>query len=227
MISTNDLKNGMTLGVDNGLWSVVEFLHVKPGKGSAFVRTKLKNVVNGKVVEKTFRETGVISAMFLDDVFMGASRETPRDKTICEFGCGAGRMTEFLLRTWGNVYAYDVSETMIGLTIVAIGTSLPELATSAIAAFKKNADIAVGNVVGSNIFNVFWILGVSSIVKPIYTDESTIATDVAILITVSLLFFVILFVKKYSEISRWKGFLFVSCYVAYTLFLILRETGNL
>lgn len=55
MISTNDLKNGMTLEVDNGLWSVVEFLHVKPGKGAAFVRTKLKNVENGKVVEKTFR----------------------------------------------------------------------------------------------------------------------------------------------------------------------------
>ena len=55
MISVNDLKNGLTLELDNGLWSVVEFLHVKPGKGAAFVRTKLKNVETGKVLEKTFR----------------------------------------------------------------------------------------------------------------------------------------------------------------------------
>ena len=57
MISVNDLKNGLTLELDNGLWSVVEFLHVKPGKGAAFVRTKLKNVITGGVVEKTFRPT--------------------------------------------------------------------------------------------------------------------------------------------------------------------------
>ena len=55
MISTNDLRNGMTIEVDKGLWSVVEFLHVKPGKGAAFVRTKLKNVETGNVMEKTFR----------------------------------------------------------------------------------------------------------------------------------------------------------------------------
>ena len=55
MISVNDLKNGLTLELDNGLWSVVEFLHVKPGKGAAFVRTKLKNVETGSVLEKTFR----------------------------------------------------------------------------------------------------------------------------------------------------------------------------
>ena len=55
MISVNDLKNGLTLELDNGLWSVVEFLHVKPGKGAAFVRTKLKNVETGNVLEKTFR----------------------------------------------------------------------------------------------------------------------------------------------------------------------------
>ena len=55
MISVNDLKTGLTLDLDNGLWSVVEFLHVKPGKGAAFVRTKLKNVETGQVIEKTFR----------------------------------------------------------------------------------------------------------------------------------------------------------------------------
>lgn len=66
MISVNDLKTGLTLEIDNGLWSVVEFLHVKPGKGSAFVRTKLKNVQSGQVVEKTFRAGEKVAKAMLD-----------------------------------------------------------------------------------------------------------------------------------------------------------------
>lgn len=66
MISVNDLKTGLTLDIDNGLWSVVEFLHVKPGKGAAFVRTKLKNVETGQVVEKTFRAGEKVAKATLD-----------------------------------------------------------------------------------------------------------------------------------------------------------------
>lgn len=66
MISVNDLKTGLTLELDNGLWAVVEFLHVKPGKGAAFVRTKLKNVTTGQVVEKTFRAGEKVSRAMLD-----------------------------------------------------------------------------------------------------------------------------------------------------------------
>ncbi len=66
MISVNDLKTGLTLELDNGLWSVVEFLHVKPGKGAAFVRTKLKNVETGQVVEKTFRAGEKVGKAMLD-----------------------------------------------------------------------------------------------------------------------------------------------------------------
>ena len=66
MISVNDLKNGLTLELDNGLWSVVEFLHVKPGKGAAFVRSKLKNVETGQVVEKTFRAGEKVAKAMLD-----------------------------------------------------------------------------------------------------------------------------------------------------------------
>ena len=66
MISVNDLKNGLTLELDNGLWSVVEFLHVKPGKGAAFVRTKLKNVESGNVIEKTFRAGEKVGKATLD-----------------------------------------------------------------------------------------------------------------------------------------------------------------
>src|SRR5690606_28465316 len=114
---------------------------------------------------------------------------------------------------------------LVGLTIVAIGTSLPELATSAIAAYKKNADIAVGNVVGSNIFNVLWILGVSSVVKPIPTEPRTIYTDVIIVIAVSIFFFLILFLPNRNTRTRWKGWLFLLCYVGYLLYLIDRESG--
>lgn len=66
MISVNDLKTGLTLQLDNGLWSVVEFLHVKPGKGAAFVRSKLKNVITGQVVEKTFRAGEKVAKAMLD-----------------------------------------------------------------------------------------------------------------------------------------------------------------
>ena len=66
MISVNDLKNGLTLELDNGLWTVVEFLHVKPGKGAAFVRTKLKNVESGNVVERTFRAGEKVAKAMLD-----------------------------------------------------------------------------------------------------------------------------------------------------------------
>lgn len=120
---------------------------------------------------------------------------------------------------------FGIGEGLVGLTIVAIGTSLPELATSAIAAYKKNADIAVGNVVGSNIFNVLWILGVSSVVKPIPTEPRTIYTDVIIVIAVSIFFFLILFLPKRNTLTRWKGWLFLLCYVGYLLYLINRESG--
>ncbi len=114
-----------------------------------------------------------------------------------------------------------VSEALIGLTIVAVGTSLPELATSAVAAYKKNADIAVGNVVGSGIFNVFWILGISATISPLPVPEQLNA-DVLIVIAVTALLFAVLFIGKRHVVERWQGGLFVILYVAYTLFLIMR-----
>jgi cation:H+ antiporter len=120
-----------------------------------------------------------------------------------------------LARMWG------VSEALIGLTIVAVGTSLPELATSAVAAWKKETDIAVGNVVGSNIFNILWILGVSASIKPL-PFASTINFDFSITIGSSLLLFLFMFVGKRHVLDRWKGVLFVLLYIAYVVFLINR-----
>lgn len=107
-----------------------------------------------------------------------------------------------------------VSQSVIGLTIVAVGTSLPELATSVVAALKKQTDIAVGNVVGSNIFNVFWILGLSAVVSPLplATDASI---DFIFLIGSSLLLFIIMFIGKRHTIEKWQGAAFVCVYILY------------
>jgi cation:H+ antiporter len=116
---------------------------------------------------------------------------------------------------------YDVSENLIGLTIVAVGTSLPELATSAIAAYKKNADIAIGNVVGSNIFNIFFVLGISSTIHPLPFQPSC-NTDIAMTLFSSVLLFAFLFIGKRHLLERWQGILFLLLYAAYTGYLIYR-----
>ena len=118
--------------------------------------------------------------------------------------------------------ALGMSDAMIGLTIIAIGTSLPELATSAVAAYKNNVDIAVGNVVGSNIFNIFIVLGITSLVKPIPYDAA-LNIDLAIMVCVTVLLFVFLFIGHPKRtIQRHEGFAFVSLYGAYMVSIIVR-----
>jgi cation:H+ antiporter len=114
-----------------------------------------------------------------------------------------------------------VSEALIGLTVVAVGTSLPELATSAVAAYKKNVDIAVGNIIGSNIFNVFWILGISSIIKPLPFTPALVS-DLLVAILATALLFLALFVGKRHTLERWQGGVFVVLYISYIAFLIWR-----
>lgn len=114
---------------------------------------------------------------------------------------------------------FGMSERIIGLTIVAVGTSLPELATSVIASYHKKADIAIGNIVGSNIFNTLWILGITSVISPM-PISSSINSDVIFNIFVSfLLMFGILIFKKYT-LQRWEGFLFVLIFIIYLISLI-------
>jgi cation:H+ antiporter len=116
---------------------------------------------------------------------------------------------------------FGVSEYLIGLTVVAVGTSLPELATSAVAAYKKNTDIAIGNVVGSNIFNIFWVLGLSSVIKPLPFQPSG-NLDIMMVIIASILLFVFLFVGKKHQVEKWQGIFFVILYVVYIVFLVMR-----
>lgn len=115
--------------------------------------------------------------------------------------------------------AFGISERIIGLTIVSIGTSLPELATSIIAARKNNADIAIGNVVGSNIFNTFLILGASATITPLQAPVGSML-DLVTNIVASILLFIFIFTGQGRKINRWEGVIFFAMYIAYLILLI-------
>ncbi len=115
--------------------------------------------------------------------------------------------------------SFHLSETLIGLTIVAIGTSLPELVTSVVAAKKGESDIALGNVVGSNIFNILLILGASATIKPIVVTTVSIY-DLILLILASLLVYIFALINK--KISRTEGIFMILLYIGYTYYIIVR-----
>lgn len=116
---------------------------------------------------------------------------------------------------------FNISELVIGLTVVAVGTSLPEVATSVIAAFRKERDIAFGNVVGSNIFNLLSVLGITSLVAPlgINVPAEALAFDMPIMIAVAVATLPVAFTG--SQIARWEGALFFLYFIAYNAFLLV------
>ncbi len=115
-----------------------------------------------------------------------------------------------------------ISQKIIGITIIAAGTSLPELVTSVVAALKKNSDIAIGNVIGSNIFNILLILAVSALIRPIeYSDIFNL--DFLILIGGTVFVIIAMFMGKRRKLDRWEALLLVSFYLIYTTFLVSKE----
>jgi len=117
---------------------------------------------------------------------------------------------------------FKISEKLIGLTVVALGTSLPELVTSIMAVIKKKPDIAVGNVIGSNIFNMLMVLGISGMINPISYDVS-LNKDFIFLIVITLILFLTLFVGKKRKIGRLQGGLFLLGYLGYLILIIIRK----
>jgi cation:H+ antiporter len=116
---------------------------------------------------------------------------------------------------------FGLSESLIGLTLVAVGTSLPELATSAVAARRGNVEIAVGNVVGSNIFNIYFVLGTSAAIRPLpFLDRSNF--DLLAVIGASSLLFLTMFTGRRRSIDRWEGVVLLLLYAGYTAFIIWR-----
>jgi cation:H+ antiporter len=153
--------------------------------------------------------------------------EKSRDTLLSVFFVIAGLGMLILGSRWLVSSATDiakslgVSDLVIGLTIVAAGTSLPEVATSVIAAFRGERDIAVGNVVGSNIFNLLFILGVSVMVSPgpILVSEQLLQFDIPVMTAVAVACFPIFFTGK--KLDRWEGVVFLGYYIAYTTFIVL------
>ena len=115
----------------------------------------------------------------------------------------------------------DLAESLVGLTIVAVGTSLPELVTSVVAARKGENDIALGNVIGSNIFNILFVLGLSAVVNPLTTGNE-IVIDLIVMMTSALLLFGISLTKK---LDRKIGIIFIIFYLMYLTYLVLRTLG--
>jgi cation:H+ antiporter len=123
--------------------------------------------------------------------------------------------------------AFGLSELIIGLTIVAMGTSMPEVATSIVAALRGERDIAVGNVVGSNIFNLLAVLGFTGLIAPepgVAVSAGTLAVDLPFMIAVAAACLPIFFTGH--TINRWEGVVFLAYYVAYTVYLFLNATQN-
>lgn len=124
---------------------------------------------------------------------------------------------------WGAVeiaQIFGVSDLIIGLTIVALGTSLPELAATLTSAFKNEHDLAIGNIIGSNIFNLLAVIGIPAIITPIQLDESVIQRDFLSMIAISFALFIMAYgFKGNGRINRFEGFLLLSAYVGYMLWI--------
>lgn len=115
-----------------------------------------------------------------------------------------------------------VSEKIIGLTIIAAGTSLPELATTVIAAIKKNNDIAVGNIIGSNIFNIFFILGVSALIRPI-PYNTVFNTDIYLLAIGTVFLLLAMYTGQKKRLDRWEAGILLVVYLSYIVYLVMGE----
>ena len=118
---------------------------------------------------------------------------------------------------------FDVSDKMIGLTILAAGTSLPELATSAVAAYQKIADLAVGNIVGSNIFNLLLVLGATSLIHAPLIYTPLLNVDLYIVMTGTLMLFLFMFTLNKFKLDRAEGVVYLIGFIAYSYYLFIRE----
>ena len=117
--------------------------------------------------------------------------------------------------------AWGISQAVISITVVAIGTSLPELITSVVAACKKNPQLALGNVIGSNVFNALFITGTASVIKP-FTIHTVQLSDYVMAIAASVMCYLVAYTFKKKTLDRAEGAIFLLAYIAYTAFLLLR-----
>lgn len=159
-----------------------------------------------------------------DTVAEEAIKEMPVWKAVIFVGLGLGALVyggdRFVAGASGIAAGLGVSQAIIGLTIVAAGTSLPELATSVVAATKGRPGIAIGNVIGSNIFNIFLVLGITSTVHPL-PFQGIGVIDLLVLLGACILFWIVGWFFKERTITRVEGCLLFLCYICYTAYLII------
>jgi cation:H+ antiporter len=184
-------------------------------------------------IRKSRQETKAIQVEYAEEFGEAAGTKHSLVDVLVNIGLvGAGLAVLVLGSRWlvtgatTLAQALGVSDVVIGLTIVAAGTSLPEVATSIIAALRKERDIAIGNVVGSNLFNLLSILGLAGMVTPggLVVAPSMLNFDLLVMLGVALACLPIFF--SGWRIDRWEGWLFFASYVAYTLYLVLQATNS-
>jgi len=177
----------------------------------AFIRNDLKTSEDGLQVESEKEYT---------------APKLPRPKATVFIGIGLlGLIISSRMLVWGAVsiaHRLGVSDLIIGLTVVALGTSLPELAASVSAALKKEHDIALGNIIGSNLFNIFCVVGIAGVIKPMTVAREVFIRDIPVMGGVTLLLFLFCCARKGSRgiITRANGVVFLLIYVAYTAWLM-------
>lgn len=124
----------------------------------------------------------------------------------------------------GIAEGFGISDYLISVSILAFGTSVPELATSVVAAFKKETDISIGNIIGSNLFNILGILGITALVKPISVNDQVLSIDIFWLSGICVVLLLMMLPLKAGKIKRWHGILLVFSYIAY---ILLKYSGEL
>lgn len=201
------------------------------GRGDGMLFILIGAVYTGFLFVQSRKESQSVQEMYRKE-FGPVSDKRIRDWLV-QLGMIVGGV---LLLVWGSRWfvsgataiarSLGVSELIIGLTILAVGTSLPEIATSVIASVRGERDIAVGNVVGSNIMNIVLVLGLSCIIAlpGIPVPSAALRFDILVMIAVSVACLPIFFTGH--AISRWEGFLFLGYYAAYTLYLFLSATHH-
>ena len=183
------------------------------------------------IVESRREKSAAVKAQYaegVEDATGGEKGTLPMDLLLIVVGLVGLVFGSRLLVTGAIDFAriLGVSEAVIGLTIVAAGTSLPELATSVVAAFKGERDIAIGNVVGSNIFNICSVLGFSGLVSAgaLTVNEQMVRVDIPLMIATALI--CLPFFRTGYQVTRANGAVFLGCYVMYVVFLVLQETQS-
>jgi cation:H+ antiporter len=221
-VNTNSLKIDwpMTMGSSLLLYFLVREGYVDSHEGIIFVT--ILAFYTFFIIRKSRKDTKTLQALEAEldiDIDKIEKRPVYKDLVFIALGCtGLYFGSEWFVGGAQNLaLALGVSERIVGLTVIAIGTSLPELVTACIASFKRETDIAIGNLMGSNIFNILSILGITSIVKEIAVSDEIIDSDMLWMLGITLIILPMMFFNK--KISRMEGAVLLSIYGLYNYFL--------